>query len=99
MTTQDTGLIVTITTERGDTLDLMRRNIDDLGRALSDLGYSDVSFAFDQDQSASENPDGKPGEDTPTGSNTAQDQPRKSASTNAPAIPPQIATTGIDMRL
>lgn len=41
-------MVVQVLTERNDTLDLMRRNIDELGRALSDLGYENLSFAFGQ---------------------------------------------------
>ncbi|WP_299684796.1 flagellar hook-length control protein FliK [uncultured Tateyamaria sp.] len=48
MNASDTGVVVQVLTERSDTLDLMRRNIDELGRALSDLGYEDISFSFGQ---------------------------------------------------
>ena len=48
MNASEAGVVVQVLTERTDTLDLMRRNIDELGRALSDLGYEDISFSFGQ---------------------------------------------------
>ncbi|MEO0667847.1 MAG: flagellar hook-length control protein FliK [Pseudomonadota bacterium] len=48
MNASEAGVAVQVLTERTDTLDLMRRNIDELGRALSDLGYEDISFSFGQ---------------------------------------------------
>ncbi|MDV4169779.1 flagellar hook-length control protein FliK [Rhodovulum sp. FJ3] len=41
-------LVVTVATERSETQDLMRRQIDDLAREFRDLGYRDVSFRFEQ---------------------------------------------------
>lgn len=41
-------LVVTVATERAETQDLMRRQIDDLAREFRDLGYRDVSFRFEQ---------------------------------------------------
>lgn len=44
---QDGGtLTVAVTAERGETLDLMRRNIDLLGEELRRLGYGSVDFTF-----------------------------------------------------
>lgn len=48
LSASEAGVVVQVLAERSDTLDLMRRNIDDLGRALSDLGYEDISFSFGQ---------------------------------------------------
>ena len=45
---QDSGLTMAITTERGETADLMRRHIDQLAREFRDLGYGDVTFSFGQ---------------------------------------------------
>ncbi|WP_299047565.1 flagellar hook-length control protein FliK [uncultured Tateyamaria sp.] len=98
MSTQETGIVITITAERGDTLDLMRRNIDDLGKSLNDLGFSDVSFAFEQDQNASGDPDGK-APDTSHVPLIAQDTTDQSNGPASPAPLQNIALTGIDMRL
>lgn len=42
----DTGITVTLTTERPETADLMRRNLDMLGQDFRALGYRDVTFDF-----------------------------------------------------
>ncbi len=57
MTTLETGMTVTITADRADTLDLMRRTIDDLGKSLNALGYEDVSFSFQGGQNRSDGAD------------------------------------------
>lgn len=44
----ETGLQIVITTERPETLDLLRKNIMLLSRSLSDLGYDGSSFRFEQ---------------------------------------------------
>ncbi len=93
----ETGMVVLIQADRPDTLDLMRRNADDLGQSLADLGYEDVSFSFDQgqQQETSEDP-------SPHGS--AQAMPPDSGAPGAidSAIPPAprlaIAPDAIDMR-
>lgn len=98
LTTSEGGIVVNILAERADTLDLMRRNIDDLGRSFSELGYTDISFAFGKGGDASDNtdtPDQKHGEveglsldltTAPAASETAQ---------------PRLAITddGVDMRV
>ena len=42
----DVGMVVSVFAERPETLDLLRRNIETLGQAISDLGYDDVAFDF-----------------------------------------------------
>ena len=42
----DAGLTVNILTERAETADLMRRNIEILARDLRDMGYENPSFTF-----------------------------------------------------
>lgn len=44
----EAGITVTIVTERPETLDLMRRNIDQLVREFQAIGYSDINFAFSE---------------------------------------------------
>lgn len=99
MTPQDTGIVVTITAERGDTLDLMRRNIDDLGRSLNDLGFADVSFEFSQDQNASANPDETMPDERSADLDSPQGQQGSTLEPTRHAITQTTATTGIDMRL
>ncbi|MDZ7711309.1 MAG: flagellar hook-length control protein FliK [Roseovarius sp.] len=42
----EAGLSVTITADRAETLELMRRNIDVLAREFLDIGYQDTQFDF-----------------------------------------------------
>ncbi|ALG88988.1 MULTISPECIES: flagellar hook-length control protein FliK [Actibacterium] len=56
LTPQESGMIVSIQAERGETGDLLRRHIDLLDQELSDLGYTDIRFDFGQ---------GTPRRDTP----------------------------------
>ncbi len=44
----EAGITVTIVTERPETLDLMRRNIDQLVREFEAIGYNDINFAFSE---------------------------------------------------
>jgi flagellar hook-length control protein FliK len=84
---------VAITAERPETLDLIRRNAEDLARDFRDLGYRDVTFTFGQDQrpsgrhrdpAAPGSPD--PGDDTPASPPPARAYsvaPRKAAADGA----------------
>ena len=47
MTPAEAGIAVSVMAERPETLDLLRRNIDSLQQAMSDIGYSDIAFSFD----------------------------------------------------
>lgn len=70
----DVGMVVSIFAERPETLDLMRRNIEALERAITDLGYENVAFSFDtaegsqefSDQAPDGNGSGLPPEGNPT---------------------------------
>ncbi|MCY1128712.1 flagellar hook-length control protein FliK [Frigidibacter sp. RF13] len=42
----EAGLTLTLTAERPETLDLMRRHIDQLAQDLRDLGYRNLAFSF-----------------------------------------------------
>ncbi|MBY5933611.1 flagellar hook-length control protein FliK [Tateyamaria omphalii] len=98
MSTHEAGVTVTITADRGDTLDLMRRNIDDLGKSLNDLGFGDVSFAFEGGQNSSD------GSTVPETDDAQTDVPgaERHAETQHNNAPKSIArlgiTPGIDMR-
>ncbi len=46
LATHDAGITVTIVAERADTLDLMRRHIDQLNREFQDLGFDNIAFSF-----------------------------------------------------
>ncbi|RKE97128.1 flagellar hook-length control protein FliK [Sulfitobacter guttiformis] len=63
---EDGAITVSILAERPDTLDLMRRNIDQLGQTFRSMGYDSISFSFGQggerantsQDNANSNPDG-----------------------------------------
>ncbi|WP_254449114.1 flagellar hook-length control protein FliK [Thalassococcus sp. S3] len=48
VTSQDSGIVVSIHAERPETIDLLRRNIDMLAQEYRDLGYTDIAFDFAQ---------------------------------------------------
>lgn len=58
----DGTITVNIIAERTDTLDLMRRHIDQLGQTFREMGYDQINFAFGQgantgDQAGNNNTD------------------------------------------
>jgi len=57
MTTTENGMTVSIISERPETTELMRRNIELLAREFKEIGHSSVSFSFD---GSSDNPDAHP---------------------------------------
>ncbi len=46
LSTTDAGLSMTILADRPETLDLLRRHIDQLAQDFRELGYADVAFSF-----------------------------------------------------
>mgnify|MGYP006283673843 FL=1 len=54
------GLTVTVTAERPETLELMRRNADLLARELGALGYADVALDFGASQNRDRGTQGAP---------------------------------------
>ena len=42
----EAGIIVTLTAERPETLDLMRRHVDQLGQEFQAMGYANIAFSF-----------------------------------------------------
>ncbi|MEM9869756.1 MAG: flagellar hook-length control protein FliK [Pseudomonadota bacterium] len=98
MTATETGVVVQVLTERTDTLDLMRRNINELGNALSELGYEDIAFSFGQSDGQDDRPE------TETDSNDALQLDITEASAAHPAaqsaMPALVIThDSIDIRL
>lgn len=49
MTTGEAGLTVLVTAERQETLDLLRRNIDQFAADLAEQGFTALSFSFGED--------------------------------------------------
>jgi len=50
----EAGITVSVVAERPETLDLMRRNIDQLAREFEIIGYSDINFSFSQGETQQE---------------------------------------------
>ena len=93
----ETGLAVTVLAERGETAELIRRHIDQLGQEFRDLGYRDVRFDFGGQGrgGAQSNQPQDPGFDS---AGMPASEPVLPA--QAPAQPPGIgATGGLDIRL
>lgn len=97
LSASESGMVVQVMTDRADTLDLMRRNIDDLGRALSDLGYENLSFAFGQDGEGS----AQDGHDAPETVQLLLDEtplvPDTATLASTPAL--AISTDSVDIRI
>lgn len=85
------GMTMHISAERPETLDMLRRNIDQLSRYLDDLGYESTSFTFGDGQAG-----GNSGGDRAIPV-IAQDGPQITDSPET--IPPlSIASGGLDLR-
>jgi len=98
LTATEAGIVVNILAERPDTLDLMRRNIDDLGQSFSELGYEDIAFAFGQNDDPSDESDNQQSNGNDTLRIDLEDQgPATSAISNIPGL--AINAQGVDLRL
>ncbi len=94
----DAGVTLNILAERPETLELMRRNIDDLAKSFADLGYEDISFSFDQNDQMTDGSAKQSGD----AHDSMSGEPDVSGEPTIPIIPtPQlvIAPDGVDMRL
>ncbi|BBU59258.1 hypothetical protein KU6B_55230 [Mameliella alba] len=89
MVPSDNGMTVHITADRPETLDLMRRHIDQLARDLADAGYESASFSFGEG--------GEGGEEPTAHNDHAETMPRDDASANAPPKT-EPASDGLDLR-
>ena len=88
-------MVVMITFERPETLDLFRRHAGELAEALRAAGYSGADIGFGQDHA------GSPGNDAQGGGSAqrSQDAPETSASAS-PSPPPRVAAgASLDLRL
>lgn len=63
----DNAITVNIVAERGETVDLMRRHIDQLGQTFRSMGYDQINFEFSQSSQDSDHTEGgSSGEQTET---------------------------------
>jgi flagellar hook-length control protein FliK len=88
-------LVVTVATERPETQDLMRRQIDDLAREFRDLGYRDVSFRFEQQ--TGQQGQSRQAQGAAQNMNQAETEPDLSLETPAPR--PTYVSGRLDIRL
>ncbi|MEO0916621.1 MAG: flagellar hook-length control protein FliK [Pseudomonadota bacterium] len=83
MTSLDAAITLSVTAERPETVDLLRRNIDILAQEFRDLGYDDINFSFEGgDKSDDEHtPETLP--DMNAASDTSEALPRAQAGPNS----------------
>jgi len=93
-TISETGINVAIVTERGETLDLMRRHIETLAQEFRDMGFKDISFDF---SSANQNRAG--GEATDNQDNDSTTGPDSHIEQSIPAQLSLSPDAGLDLRL
>jgi len=97
LTTTDTGVAISITAERPETLDLMRRHIDQLAEEFRSLGYSDIGFEFAEGDARGQF-DNESTNNPPDGLTLPGSDPNTSES--APLLPARaMSSGGLDLRL
>lgn len=98
MITHDTGISMIVTAERPETIDLMRRHIDQLAQEYRELGYENISFAFGQEGGAKNDGDGSdhPTSDQNGPMNPANNEPGAENATQTANI---SDAQGVDIRL
>jgi len=96
---EDGKITVSILTERPETLDLMRRHIDQLGQSFRSMGYDQVSFSFGQGAQTGDQSGSNPSASSPSGPSQT-DIANSGTETGANVVNLDSApTTGIDIRL
>jgi flagellar hook-length control protein FliK len=93
LSTHDGALTLSIQADRPETIDLMRRHIDQLVQDFRDLGFTDVSFSFSRDDTA---PGGQRAEREPGDPAAAPAADGAVRDGSAPAGAPR---GGLDLRL
>lgn len=91
LSTTEVGVTVVILSDRPETLDLMRRNIDQLAQEFRNLGYESTNFQFGE-EATGDAPHRREGEAYVVAEET-------SAGALAPASNPRPVSTGLDLRL
>lgn len=93
----EAGITVHVLAERPETLDLMRRHIDQLAREFQALGYDNINFAFNEGQ-AEQNTGSQDGHDSEVAA--AVQDVNGDGDQSDPDMPVRLATTtGVDLRL
>ncbi|MFK7867944.1 MAG: flagellar hook-length control protein FliK [Roseobacter sp.] len=89
------GITVSVIAERQETLDLMRRNINDLAKEFHSMGYSDVNFAFSEGRSD----EGQMNSDQKSPDGNGPFDGNKVAENSVPNVIQMVASEGLDLRL
>lgn len=92
--TGDSGLVVQVMAERGETLELLRRHIQELAQEVRALGYGSVAFSF----SGFGQPADTPPQPQALTAQTAPDH-ETAAAPAAPAPRRSLPSGGLDLRL
>ena len=97
VTPSEQGILVNVLAERPETLELMRRHIDQLAQEFQSLGYEDIAFSFSSaERDASDDESGK------TAENKTPETPFDHDGDVAESTQIHLsagATTGLDLRL
>ena len=92
----ENGIIINILAERADTIDLVRRNVQDLEKAFTEMGYNEMSFSFEQNETFTH-------QDDPSSAHTKDESEWSELTVEAPSDQtPQInlnPANGIDIRV
>ncbi len=101
VSTTDTSVIVTITTERPETGDLMRRHINELSEEFRRMGFEDISFEFSgEGMSGQMGQGGEQGDSLNGGPSGANDSGIQAENMPEPAQQNlRLGETGLDMRI
>ena len=91
MSVVDGAINVSISAERQETSDLLRRHIDTLANEFRDLGYSDISFSFGQGD--------RPDDDSPTKFGSGNDHPEDHNDASPVRTTQMLLKSGLDIRL
>ncbi|WP_375229529.1 flagellar hook-length control protein FliK [Roseobacter sp. S98] len=95
----ENAITVTVLAERPETLDLMKRNIDQLAREFQSLGYESIDFAFSEGQQQT----GSDSEQQSTQQDTLFVNHDAAGVDDENVIPPDqitmVTDTGVDIRL
>lgn len=93
LTAVDGALTLVVAAEKPETLELMRRNIDQLAQEYRDMGYDALDFSFGQDSGGRD----QQAEPPPHGQKVGDEYPDLQATRNPPML--RTAATGIDIRI
>lgn len=98
--TDDKSIVVNILAERGETMDLMRRHIDQLGQTFRSIGYENVSFSFGQGASDNRQLTDHGAQSRLGAQEEAEPARAEPASSDVPLQSPlKTASGGVDIRL